>query len=153
MCNDSRWTKCLPEEFLPDIARSDPAHGILEVRNRAGWGSAPEAEIRAEEAERIIADALVSIEAEKRATYVEKGKVNGPTYAAYMSAIRAILHSEFVENDGSGRSYLDQLQAHLPDLSMEEYRDNHRCHLEYLAKLARERFLEKVRMELQGSKE
>jgi hypothetical protein len=109
-----------------------------------------EAEIRAEEAERIIGDALMSVESEKRATYVDKGKVNGPTYAAYMMAIRAILRSEFVENDGHVRSYLDHLQLHLPDLSIVEYRDNHRCHLEYLTKLARERFLENVRAELRG---
>jgi hypothetical protein len=112
-----------------------------------------ETTIRPEEAERVIAGALMSIEAEKRAAYVEKGKVSGPTYAAYMSAVREILHAEFVENDGTGRSYLVHLQAQLPALSMEEYRENHRCHLEYLAKLARERFLMMMRTELQVSRE
>jgi hypothetical protein len=114
-------------------------------------GVSTETTIRTEEADRIITNALSAIEAEKRATYVDKGKVNAQTYAAYMSAVREILRSEFVENDGTDRSYMIQLEAQIPDLTMEDYRENHRCHLEYLAKLARECFLEKMRIELQES--
>jgi hypothetical protein len=113
-------------------------------------GDPGESVLRGEEAERLITEALLGIEAEKHAAYVEKGKVTAPTYAAYMSAIRGILYTEFVENDGADHSYLVLLQAHMPGLSQEEYRENHRCHLEYLAKLARERFLARVRHEVLG---
>ena len=123
----------------------------------ARFGSGPEegrdqgeAPIRGEEADRVIDVALLGIEAEKRSAYLEKGKVTGPIYVAYMSAIRAILHAEFVENDGIDHSYFARLQEILPGLSREEYLENHRCHLEYLAKLTRERFLGMMREELLG---
>ncbi len=116
-------------------------------------GRPEETALRSEEAERIIGEALAILEAEKRPSYVEKGKVTGLTYTAYLDAIRDILRAEFVENDGNGVSYHARLEGLLPGLSQEEYREHHRCHLEYLAKLARERFLAMVRQELLGTQQ
>jgi hypothetical protein len=116
----------------------------------ADEGVVEEAILRPDEAEHLIRDALDNIEAEKRGTYVGKGKVTVLTYAAYFAAIRSILRAEFVENDGMDRSFHEQLQTHLPGLSADEYKEHHRCHLEYLAKLARERLLERIRKELSG---
>ena len=114
-------------------------------------GEPEETALRSEEAERIIAGALATLDAEKRPAYVAKGKVTDQQYTAYMGAIRGILCAEFVENDGNGVSYHVHLERVLPGLSQEEYREHHRCHLEYLAKLARERFLAMVRQELLGT--
>lgn len=107
--------------------------------------------VRPEEAERLIADALAGISREKRKTYVGRGKVTEEVYDAYMAAVGAILHAEFVENDGHDLSYCAQMQTFLPGLGPGEYRNEHRCHLEYLAKITRERFLSEMRNELGGS--
>jgi hypothetical protein len=116
----------------------------------ADEGVFEETMLRPDEAEELIGEALETVEAEKRRTYVEKGKVTALTYSAYFAAIRSILRAEFVENDGMDRSFHAQLQSILPGLSMDEYKEHHRCHLEYLAKLARERLLERIREELSG---
>ena len=143
------YRKSVPLTSLALILRM--AYARVGMEPEMEGGEEEGASLRSEEAERIIGDALALLDAEKRPAYVEKGKVSGPMYTAYMGAIRGILRAEFVENDGNGVSYHARLEALLPGLSQEEYREHHRCHLEYLAKLARERFLTMVRQELLGT--
>lgn len=144
------YRKSVPLTTLALILRMAYARVGTEPEAEGGPG---EAVLRADEAERIIEASLAILAAEKRPGYVEKGKVADPTYTAYMGAIRGILRAEFVENDGIDISYHTQLAGFLPGLSQEEYREHHRCHLEYLAKLARGRFLAMVRKELLGTRQ
>jgi hypothetical protein len=102
----------------------------------------------ADEVQAAITRATSAISVSKNRTYVAGGKIGPDTYAAYMQATRTILQAEFVENDGDEKSYYDQLAVLVPDLSMADYRENHRCHFEYLVKLSREEFLRLMKIEL-----
>lgn len=106
--------------------------------------------MRKEEMDTLIASALAAVEEKKRGTYVGKGKVEPAIYEAYMGAVRNILQAEFLENDGNEDSYHTHLKTQLPGLTAEEYRTEHRCHLEYLAKLVREEFLIAAKREFFG---
>lgn len=110
-----------------------------------------EAALGQDEADRIIRVTLAELAAEKHHGYVGKGKVDAGTWAAYMAAVRSILHAEFVRDEGGADSYHEHLTAHLPGLSVAAYREHHRIHLEYLAKLGRQRFLAVMRKELTGA--
>jgi hypothetical protein len=108
--------------------------------------------VRKEEVNMLIASALSGIEQKKHRTYVGKGKIQPDIYTAYIDAVRSILQAEFVENDGDEASYYTHLQKLLPGLTVEKYRSVHRCHLEYLAKLARKEFLAAARREYLGGR-
>ena len=81
-------------------------------------------------------------------SYVGKGKLKEPMYSTYFRTIGEILCAEYVQNDGDVNSYYSQLLAQMPGLSDDEYRTKHRTILEYLAKLTRRDFVERVRKEL-----
>jgi hypothetical protein len=101
-----------------------------------------------EEVGRIIARAADAVERQKFLSYVGRGKVDTQTYSRYFSAIRDLLEAEFVQRDGHDRSFADFLTTYLPGLTDAQYRENHRCHMEYLARLTRAMFLKEVRGEL-----
>jgi hypothetical protein len=106
--------------------------------------------MRKEEVDALIASALTAVEEKKRRTYVGKGKIEPAIFEAYVGAVRNILQAEFLENDGNEESYHTHLRTQLPGLTAEEYRTEHRCHLEYLAKLVREEFLIAAKREFLG---
>lgn len=121
--------------------------------SRIGDTVAPEppeqsARLQQGEIERAIAESVRAVSATKRATYVGKGKVRGDTYRAYGAAMAAILRGEFIENDGHPDAYVRYLAQELPGLTPKRYQRDHRCHLEYLVKLARNELLARMRDEL-----
>jgi hypothetical protein len=104
--------------------------------------------LRPEEVRRMIDQATNKVEREKFLSYVGRGKVDSCTYSRYFSAIRDMLDAEFIQRDGHDRSFREYLAAHLPGLTDPAYRENHRCHVEYLAKLSRAAFLREIGGEL-----
>lgn len=82
-----------------------------------------------------------SVKSDMHGSYVAKGKVNGPIFEAYFSAVRDILNAQFISDAPPVDSYFDALKSYIPELSKPYYRQEHRYRLEYLAKLARGRLL------------
>lgn len=98
---------------------------------------------------RFVSESVSRVSGQMKHGYVEKGKVSDGIYTSYFQSIGEILCAEYVLNDGDAVSYYDHLRSQMPDLSPEEYRNNHRTVLEYLAKLTRKDFLVQVRKELE----
>jgi hypothetical protein len=103
-----------------------------------------------EELKNIIAHSAKTVKSNMANTYVGKEKVDPGTYNAYFLAINDILVAQFVENDGFDRSYYDHMIRHIEGLTRDDYNRRHRCHLEYLAKLARTELLHNLKKELYG---
>lgn len=89
-----------------------------------------------------------AVEADMHASYVGKGKVDGATYASYFFAVRDILAAQFVNDAEPVDSYLDALEAYVPNLTPEMYRTHHRHILEYLVKISRTRLFAYLKEEM-----
>jgi hypothetical protein len=69
--------------------------------------------------------------------YLESEKLDADLFEKYICAIEEMIYETFVTNDGIYKHYFDFLQKQLPDLSYDEYRNEHRNQFEYFAKLAK----------------
>jgi hypothetical protein len=98
-----------------------------------------------EEIQEMISKSLARIKREKLSSYVGKQKIDAAIYETYFSAMRDLLGAEFVDNDGFGRSYYDHLRQYLSAMTREDYERHYRCQFEYLAKLARQAFLDRLK--------
>jgi len=83
-----------------------------------------------------------------RSTYVDKGKVGGRHFDIYFKVISCILEADYLGNDGVDLSYYDHLVIHMGPISREQYQHEHRAYVEYLTRLSRLSFLQKIRKEL-----
>lgn len=77
--------------------------------------------------------------------YVNKGKMNGETYQMYFDVIKTRLEYMIVSGSADGQSLYASLKNHLPDLSVEEYKEQHRSRLEYLFKLSCDEVAKEIR--------
>ncbi len=67
---------------------------------------------------------------------------------AYTAVIEKQLLLRMLDTDGEGFSYFSGLKEFFPAMSASEYREQHRTKIEYLGRLAYERFLRRMRKEL-----
>ncbi len=102
--------------------------------------SDPERVFSDDETERAIARAVRKVGVEKKSSYVGRGKIEEPTFDAYLDAVEAILTGDYLYGTET-ESFCSALAEHLPGLSETEYKDKHRNVLEYLTKLARTELL------------
>ncbi|MEW5798412.1 MAG: hypothetical protein AB1728_05355 [Bacteroidota bacterium] len=77
--------------------------------------------------------------------YVNKGKMNDATYLIYFNVIKSRLEYMIVSGSSDGQSLYAALKSHLPDLSVEEYKAQHRSRLEYLFKLSCDEVAKEIR--------
>lgn len=91
--------------------------------------------------EDAIGDVTQAVFSEKKASYVGRGKVDETVYNAYNQTVEDILSAQLLP-DVAVHSYQDILARNLKDLDDDEYQDNHRNILEYLAKVARQELYE-----------
>ncbi len=103
--------------------------------------------LRMGEIRTAIGESVRSVSEAKYETYVAKGKVSADVYRAYVATVAAILLGEFVENDGNPGAYIRHLIREMPCVDAQQYQHYHRCHLEYLVKLARKELLERMKGE------
>ena len=97
--------------------------------------------------QRIVSDCHGKISNEFYSTYVQKGKMDGTTFAAYNKALGEFLYDAFVLGNGAEQSQPEYLKRYIQGLTTEEYRISHRHHFEYMARIARKRvrdYLERV---------
>jgi arabinogalactan endo-1,4-beta-galactosidase len=100
-----------------------------------------------EEIEKMIAASVETVESNMHSTYVVKQKIHDNAYHDYFLAIRDMLTTEYVHNDGVNRSYYDYLHQHIQTLTRDDYQRQCRCYFEYLAKLARQELLRQLKKE------
>lgn len=100
--------------------------------------------LRPEETRRYITKTLSALRSEKRPTYVEQEKVDAETYTAYFEALQDRLEARFVPPGDPELTHHEALMGHLPGLTKEEYRGQHRARFEYLEQQARERLVDRL---------
>lgn len=96
----------------------------------------------------IVKSACAQVKQEMYAGYVEKGKVCEDVFNTYFETIEASMINRFVEGNGAGQTYFDLLKVRLADLTLKQYRSNHRAKLEYLGKLATDRTIKALKNHL-----
>jgi hypothetical protein len=85
----------------------------------------------------LIDAALRQVQADLHGRYVKRNKLDEHVFHAYMKAIAEMTNDTFLRSDGSERKYGEYLQDHIPGLSYEDYRRDHRKQFEYMAKLVK----------------
>jgi len=97
--------------------------------------------LKPEETRHYIEKTLSALQAEKRPTYVGQGKVTKDTYAAYFEALYDRLEARFVPPGDPEMTHYEALAGHLPELTKQDYRSEHRARFEYLEQEAREQLV------------
>lgn len=87
----------------------------------------------------IIKSVCMKVKQEMYVRYVQKRKVTGDLFDAYFDAIETNLILRFVDADGDCKTYFELLKKQLPELTLKEYRSQHRAKVEYLGALASKR--------------
>jgi hypothetical protein len=77
--------------------------------------------------------------------YVDSGKVEREMFSKYVEVIEKNVTLRFTGEESDGHSLFAGLQSLVPSLSEDEYRASHRARLEYLARLAYKKSVEKLR--------
>jgi hypothetical protein len=67
--------------------------------------------------------------------FVRRDKVRGEVFELYFKVIERYLRGRFVEYEGEGLSLLGCLMTHMPALTIEQCRKEHKNRLEYLARV------------------
>lgn len=80
-----------------------------------------------------------------RPQYVTKGKLSEETYLMYFDVIKNRLEYMLVSGSADGQSLYGSLKRHLPDLSIENYKIQHKSRLEYLFKLSCDEVTKEIR--------
>ncbi len=110
--------------------------------------SGDEYTITSADLEHMIFSSVDSVRKRMRSSYVGKEKLDPQTYESHFLAIRDILVTQFVHDDGFDLTFFDHLRNHMEDLTAGEYQSRHRVYLEYFSKLARQELLDALRKEL-----
>jgi hypothetical protein len=94
-----------------------------------------EEQLYVEDLTRIIKESCRKVMKEYYGRYVGKKSVTEETFVDYFEVVETHLRLKLIGGDGADFSFYENLRSHLPALSSEEYRRDHRAKLEYLAQL------------------
>src|SRR5690606_22299249 len=95
-------------------------------------GDDSERHFTGDEVERAIDAATDAVHSKTFSTYVEKKKVDEPTFQVYLRTVRDVLESMYVHDTSSSYSHFDVMATYDPGLSEDEYRRTHRNRVEYM---------------------
>lgn len=95
--------------------------------------------------ESLIARSVKTTGERFRANYVGRGKVSADRFEVYVNVAREVMQADFTDAGDRRLSFFERTRNHIPGLTEEEYRSEHRSVLEYLVKTARSEYLEAVR--------
>lgn len=119
---------------------------VQAVTEHSGPVSVPDAPLlRTEEIQTAIEQSLEALREEKRSTYLDTEKVDEQTFTAYFRALYDRLEARFVPPGDETLTHYEALSTHLPALSKEAYREDHRSRFEYLDQCARQVLVERLR--------
>ena len=106
---------------------------------------AVEEQLHLRDIESLIAESVKTTGERFRARYVDRGKVSAELFDVYVWVAGEVLQADFTETGDDQLSYFERTRKHIPSLTEEEYRSEHRTVLEYFVKTARSEYLEAVR--------
>jgi hypothetical protein len=95
----------------------------------------------------VIKAACRELKMEAGRKYILKGKVTREQLDLYFEVIEQGLIDRFVINDGAGFELGEHFMKHVPGMTRDEYRKKHKNKIEYLARLAGERVVKRLRAE------
>jgi len=93
----------------------------------------------------VIRQTCADIRAEMEPQYVHRKKIPPTVYAAYFSVIVSAMEMRLTGEDGEEYSYYEKLTKHLPAVTQEEYKSDHKAKLEYLGRLVQHRAAETLK--------
>lgn len=114
-------------------------------RSTADETTVVEAQLLAEDIQKIIRKTCDALSAEMEPHYVTRGKLDRKTFDRYLAAVNRMLSAEFLETRNDQKTYYEFLREYIPDLTNTEYREHHRTVFEYLAKLSKRRTIKGLR--------
>lgn len=85
----------------------------------------------------IVSSATAAALEQLRQTYVRTSKMPVEVFDGYGRAIAEILQDTYVHNNGSDVSQSEYLRRHVPGLTHEDYRSDHRALFEYMVRKAK----------------
>lgn len=104
--------------------------------------------LRHEEIMQMIDQSVESVGRRMHDTYVHHHHLGSDEFGAYLQAVRDALRNRFLDSKAGSNSLFQHLKRHLPALTPDQYRGGHRCHMEYLLRLARKDFFRQAAGEL-----
>jgi hypothetical protein len=144
LAGQSEYRKMYPLTGLAIICRT--LFGYLSDYP-ADSGSEEES-LHPDEIKSYIEDSIRFVHQKAQKEYIDKGKLSSAYYNRYFPAIREILIAQYVHNNGFEKPFYDYVASHVPNLSPELYKSEHRSIFEYFVKLTRQRLLKNIRYEL-----
>lgn len=123
------------------------AYAALTTTGRESTFSAPDIEghLHLRDLNMLVTESVKFTGERFHSRYVKKGKVDPVVFGTYLTITEQLLRGEFAGADDAGGSFFERVREHLPQLSMDDYREHHRTVLEYLIKTARTDFLDAAR--------
>ena len=106
-----------------------------------------------DELEMLIEEAITRRKQELSTTYVENQKMEQELFSAYFETVEEVLKDTFVEDNPNADTHFEHLKEYKPDITKEEYREDHRQYLEYFIQKTRENLILKLKKEYQYSAE
>ena len=109
--------------------------------------TSPKERFRDEELKAFLDQTIKRLAKKAAETYVQKAKLSIRELTGHLDTVRAILEHEFIGDDGKPDSFFEILNIHLPHVDRRSYMDRHRVILEYLTKMAKNDFTERLKRE------
>lgn len=103
------------------------------------------------ELEELIEDSIESRKEDFASSYLDSGKLTEELFNTYFETVKDILRDNFVEDDPRADTYFEHLEKYKPNLSKEDYRQNHRQYLEYFTKKTRSDLITELKKEYKYS--
>lgn len=104
-------------------------------------GAIDDKSILSDEIGTIINKCVESTKNRFYASYVQRSKVDQPSYEAMLKVVHKCLRAEFLSEEEPDQSLFSRLRNQLPEITRSEYLERHRIYLEYLARVTRKEIL------------
>ncbi len=103
--------------------------------------------VHLDEFEKLIRESIEQVRTLLRSQYVQREKVDGKTFDAYLQALHDQMYSYSAQTQGTRLSLYQALANHLNGLTRAEYGRTHRSILEYLSRRTRRHLAARLRGE------
>lgn len=104
-----------------------------------------------DELEMLIEKSIDSRKQDLNSSYVETDKLEQKLFSTYFQTVEEVLKDTFVEDNPNADTYFEHLKECKPDITKEEYREDHRQYLEYFIQKTRDDLIHNLKKEYEYS--
>jgi len=104
-----------------------------------------------DELERLIEESIANRKQDLNSSYVESDKLERELFSTYFQTVEEVLKDTFVEDNPNADTYFEHFKECKPNITKEEYREDHRQYLEYFIQKTRDDLIHKLKKEYQYS--